>query len=85
MTQSKLLNDAQLRLLLPKEWVAELDTIASVRCSTRLALIRQYLRRQIDHDLINIDGNIKRRNEIKRSKIQVDSWLQSKQQENDEW
>jgi len=43
--------DAQIRLLLPRKWVDELDTIAASRHLSRLGLIRGYLRSRIDHDL----------------------------------
>jgi hypothetical protein len=85
MKNTKLINDAQLRLLLPKEWIAELDTIASIRFTTRLALIRHYLRKHLDQDLIRLDDNIQAREKIRKSKLHVDTWLQSNHQEPDEW
>jgi hypothetical protein len=46
---------AQLRLLIPSEMVEELDTIATSRDTTRLALIRLYLRNQIDQELSQLE------------------------------
>jgi len=77
-------NDAQLRLLLPSSWVDELDTLARIKFKTRLALIRHYLRTQIDQDLLSLDDHLQRREKIKRSKAQTDAWLESRK-ESDEW
>lgn len=42
---------SQLRLIIPENWIAELDAIASSRFISRLALIRHYLRLHLDKDL----------------------------------
>ena len=42
---------AQVRLLLPENWIEELDAIARSRFISRLSLIRHYLRTHIDRDL----------------------------------
>lgn len=49
----------QIRLLLPKEMVSELDTIAASRQVSRLSLIRFFLRHQIDHELSQLDAYFK--------------------------
>lgn len=46
---------AQIRLLIPKEMVSELDTIASSRDMTRLSTIRFLLRNQIDAELSQLE------------------------------
>ena len=46
---------AQIRLLIPSEMVRELDTIASSRDMTRLAVIRFLLRNQIDAELSQLE------------------------------
>lgn len=44
----------QLRLLLDPEWIPELDTLARSRYMTRSALIRFYLRTQINEELARL-------------------------------
>ncbi len=57
---------AQLRLLLPAEWVNELDTLASLRFIPRLALIRQFLREKIDQELLGVQAHIEHAQELRR-------------------
>jgi len=47
---------SQIRLLIPIEMVKELDTIAISRSMSRLALIRYFLRHQIDQELSELDS-----------------------------
>lgn len=47
---------SQIRLLIPTEMVKELDTIAISRSMSRLALIRYFLRHQIDQELSELDS-----------------------------
>ena len=42
---------SQLRLIIPQSWIFKLDTIATSRFISRLALIRHYLRLHLDKDL----------------------------------
>jgi hypothetical protein len=42
---------AQLRLLLPKKWISELDNLAANRFLTRLGLIRFYIQMGMTEDL----------------------------------
>ena len=44
----------QLRLLLPDEWIPELDILARARYLTRLGLIRFYLRTQMNEELAEL-------------------------------
>jgi hypothetical protein len=46
---------AQLRLLIPIEMLEELDTIASSRATTRLSIIRMFLRNSIDSELDQLE------------------------------
>lgn len=55
---------SQIRLLIPTDMLHELDTIASSRDMTRLALIRFLLRLQIDSELGQLESyfeNVDRR------------------------
>lgn len=45
----------QIRLLLPKEMVSELDSIAASRRISRLALIRRFLQLQIDDEFNQLE------------------------------
>lgn len=45
----------QIRLLLPEQMVSELDCIAASREVSRLALIRRFLRLQIDDELSQLE------------------------------
>ena len=87
MNNQKSINDAQLRLLLPRYWIDELDAIAREQFTTRLALIRQYLREKIDQDLSDLNEIIARREQINRAKSKVDGWLlrELKRKEDDKW
>lgn len=75
---------AQIRLLIPQEMMKELDTLAKVKLMTRLALIRRYLREQIDHDLSQLNDHFKRRDELKLAKERTENWIQQRQSK-DEW
>lgn len=64
---------AQLRLLLPAEWVRELDTLASLRFISQLALIRQFLREKIDQELQGVQAQIEHTQELRRVLSTADS------------
>jgi len=49
----------QLRLLLPEDWIPELDSLAASRFLTRLGLIRFYLRAQMNEDLKNLAEHLR--------------------------
>ena len=44
----------QLRLLLPEDWIPELDSLAASRFQSRLATIRFYLRAGMNEDLARL-------------------------------
>lgn len=50
---------AQVRLLIPKHWVQELDALADFRVSSRLALIRHFIRTSLDRELATFDEQVK--------------------------
>ena len=56
----------QLRLIIPKEWVAELDALASFRVISRLALIRLFIREALNNELQNFDDQVKGLSALKR-------------------
>ena len=68
MTSSTLDNDtSQIRLLIPRDWVAELDDLAASRFLTRLGLIRFYLRNQMDQDLNQLEEVLHQREKLQRT------------------
>jgi hypothetical protein len=75
MTKSKP-RTAQLRLLLPQDWIAELDNLAASRFLTRLGLIRFYLRLQMDDDLSQLAEHYKQTEENKRTHQRLSRHLQ---------
>jgi hypothetical protein len=50
---------AQIRLLLPEDWIPELDNLAASRFLTRLGLIRYYLRFKMNEELTTLAEHFK--------------------------
>ena len=50
---------AQIRLLLPAEWLPELDNLAASRFLSRLGLIRFYLRAKMNEELATLADHFK--------------------------
>lgn len=71
---------AQIRLLLPEEWLPELDNLAATRFLTRLGLIRFYLRAQMNEDLANPAEHFKQSEQQRKTH----KHLQQRRQDN-EW
>ncbi len=80
-------NDRQLRLLLPAEWVADLDSIAASKFVSRLALIRQYLRECADRDLQSLKAQFEMLEQFKSVRTKINERANSirKSCSNDEW
>jgi hypothetical protein len=70
----------QLRLLLPEEWVPELDNLAATRFLTRLGLLRFFIRSKMDEELANLAEHFKQ-TELQRK---THKQLQQRRQDN-EW
>lgn len=74
----KLKHDFQIRLLLPRSWTTELDTLAGSRFITRLALIRFYLRTMMDKDLSSLAQHLEERELLRRAQEKarnnLDEW-----------
>ena len=62
-------NNRQIRLLIPSQWVEELDALASLNQCTRLALIRKYLRQHLDKDLSRVLESRLHQERMKRATI----------------
>jgi hypothetical protein len=70
----------QIRLLLPEEWLPELDSLAATRFLTRLGLIRFYLRAQMNEDLSNLAQHFKENEQHKKTLKHL-----SQHREDNEW
>ena len=69
----------QLRLLLPEEWLPELDNLAATRFLTRLGLIRFYLRSQMNDDLANLAEHFKQTQEQRKTHKTIQQRRQDKE------
>jgi hypothetical protein len=79
MRSSSIDNDtAQIRLLVPKAWVQELDTLAKSRFLTRLGLIRFYLRSQMDQDLQQLSEMLEERSDLSSAHRSIQRYLNSR-------
>jgi hypothetical protein len=70
----------QIRLLVPKAWVQELDTLAKSRFLTRLGLIRFYLRCQMDQDLQQLSEMIEDRNDLTSAHRSIQRYLNDRKE-----
>jgi hypothetical protein len=61
----------QLLLLLPSEWLEELNVLAKSRYISRLALIRSYLRQQMDKDFAQYSEQISEREKLLKTRIKL--------------
>ena len=71
---------ASILLLIPQEWLEELNTLAAARFLTRLGLLRFYIRQEMNKDLLDLTEHFKQRNQFKRTKSDVDKWLKEREE-----
>ena len=85
--QDKKRNDFQVRLLIPREWVEQLDAIAAAKYLSRLALIRGYLKNRMDRDLKRLShwAAIKERNLRTSSTVKQIREQRDRRREYDNW
>lgn len=69
----------QIRLLIPTEMLHELDTIAKSRDMNRLALIRYFLRHQIDQELGQLESYLQGISRRKKTHKQLQEHLSDKE------
>lgn len=70
---------AQIRLLLPEEWLPELDNLASTRFLTRLGLIRFYLRAQMNEDLAKLAEHYETTAQNRKTHKRIEQYRQDKE------
>ena len=61
----------QLLLLLPSEWIEELNVLAKSRYISRLSLIRSYLRQQMDKDFAQYSELIRERETLLKTRLKL--------------
>ena len=71
---------AQIRLLLPAEWLAELNAVAKSRFVSRLSLIRYYLRLQLDKDLSELQQHFQQRESNRKTTVLVEKWFNEREE-----
>ena len=70
---------AQLRLLLPEEWLSELDSLAASRFQKRLQLLRFYIRAGMNEDLAKLADHFKQSEQNKRTHQRLQSHLHGRE------
>ena len=65
----------QLRLILNREIQEQLDLLARSRRITRLALIRMFLKAEIDEELLSLDAFLQQQESLKATKRKLDKYL----------
>ena len=73
--------DYQIRLPLPKQWVEELNTIAKSQFTTRLTIIRAFIRAKLDEEMQRLVAYQQSEEERQRAKQFTDAKLKQR----DEW
>jgi hypothetical protein len=66
---------AQLRLLLPEDWIPELDSLAASRFLTRLGLIRFFLRAQMNEELSRLSDHFRETEGLRKTYRRLQSHL----------
>ena len=74
-------NIAQVRLLIPQDWLDELTSLAKGRLVSRLSLIRTFLRSQMDEELRQLEEHFAERERQRATKEKLDYWLEQKERD----
>jgi hypothetical protein len=61
----------QLRLLLPEEWLTEINNLADTRFLSRLGLLRFYIRAGMNEDLSNLAEHFKQTEQQRKTHKQI--------------
>ena len=70
---------AQIRLLLPEDWIPELDNLAASRFLTRLGLIRFYLRAQMNEELARLSEHFRETEAHRKTHRRLQSYLEDRE------
>jgi hypothetical protein len=52
---------ANVTVLLPEDWVKELNTVANLRMCSRMSIMRKYLREGLDADMVEVVEEVEQR------------------------
>lgn len=66
---------AQVRLIISREMMEQLDLLSRSRHLTRLALIRMFLKAKIDEELLSLDTFLQHQESLKATKRKLDKYL----------
>jgi hypothetical protein len=72
-------NIKQICLLIPEDWVTELDNLAATRFLSRLGLIRFYLRAQMNEELAHLSEHFNQIDKNKRTHKRIETYLQDQE------
>lgn len=78
MTRSKS-KTKQVLLLLPEDWIPELDSLAASRFQTRLGLIRLYLRAQMNEDLSKLSEHFRETETLRKTHRRLQQHLEDRE------
>jgi len=69
----------QLRLLLPEEWISELDSLAASRFLSRLGLLRFYIKAGMSEDFSKLAEHFKLDEQHKRTHQRLQGHLRDRE------
>ncbi len=69
----------QLRLLLPEDWIPELDSLAASRFQTRLGTIRYFLRKQMNEELSNLAEHFDQTETLRKTHRRLQQHIQDRE------
>lgn len=69
----------QLRLLLPEDWIPELDSLAASRYISRLALLRFYIKCGMSEDFSKLAEHFKQNEQHRKTHQKLQSHLQDRE------
>jgi hypothetical protein len=78
MTKSKS-KTKQVLLLLPEDWIPELDSLAASRFQTRLGLIRLYLRTQMNEELSNLAEHFRQTEALRKTHRRLQQHIEDRE------
>jgi hypothetical protein len=69
----------QLRLLLPEDWIPELDSLAASRFQSRLGTIRHFLRMQMNEELSNLAEHFKQNEALRKTHRRLQQHIEDRE------
>ena len=66
---------AQILLLIPKDWIEELNVLAESRFISRLSLIRSYLRQSMDKDFSQYAEQLSERERLLKTRSKLKTFI----------